>query len=41
MASIRPSSDLRNNYQEISNRIMMLAKYNYSEVLKHKDEMAQ
>ena len=34
-------SDLRNNYQEISNRIMMLAKYNYSEVLKHKDEMAQ
>ena len=33
--------ELKENYQEISNKIMMLAKYNYSEVLKHKDEMAQ
>ena len=33
--------ELKENYQEISNKIMMLAKYNYSEVLKYKDEMAQ
>ena len=33
--------ELKENYKEISNKIMMLAKYNYSEVLKHKDEMAQ
>ena len=33
--------ELKENYQEISNKIMILAKYNYSEVLKHKDEMAQ
>ena len=34
-------SELKRNYLEISDKIMMLAKYNYSEVLKHKDEMAQ
>jgi uncharacterized protein involved in tolerance to divalent cations len=34
-------SELKEKYEEISNKLMMLAKYNYSEILRYKDEMAQ
>ena len=33
--------ELQNNREEISNKIVLLAKNNYSEILRHKDEMAQ
>ena len=34
-------SELKENYNDISNKLIILTKYNYSEVLKHIDEMAQ